>query len=224
MPGIGLALWSSETPASPGGFQAKVFLQAAPNPSTGLPLPGNFLEELRRQFASIEEAGDATPARAIQAFQTCDVLVFLCHGKIDGTPYLELAPPTPGGRLTIRDLDAMPSADRVQAVLLGACWTSLEVRHAAEQVEGFASMLLLKGVRAVLAGTGEIYIGLISEMAIAILANAHPAGSIAELARRVHKRQRNFREELIRNAAPNRQSLRHPWHWASLVFYGVPWI
>lgn len=199
------------------------FLQAAPNPLSGLQLPSSFLAQLRTQCASVAEAGDATPARALEALKSCDVLLFLCHGKIDGTPYLELAPSTKEGRLTIHHLDAMPPADRVQVVLLGACWTGLEVRHAAEQVEGLASMLLLKGVRAVLAGTGEIPIMLIASMAAPILVNAHTSGSIAELVQRIRQSQRRFRDELICVAAREGQSPPHPWHWASLAFHGVPW-
>jgi hypothetical protein len=214
LPGLGLALWSSGTPPISSESCAEVFLQAAPHPETGLHLSADFLNWLHAQPVQVIEGEAATPQRALETFRRCDALIFLCHGQTAETPFLQLAPPGPQGWLTSEALYGMLPADHVQVVMLGACWSGMEVRHASEDVEGLASVLLLKGVRAVLAGSGEIPVELIAHLT-AFLAGSRGAPSVADVARRIRESQREYKN--------GDKAVQHPWLWASIAFHGVPW-
>ncbi len=110
----------------------------------------------------------------------------------------------------------MPPSDHVRAVLLGACWTGLEAHNAAEDLGGLASILLLKGVQAVLAEVGLVPVNLLSCLADAVVA-ADPAVGLARQARSVLLDRRDALKREVTSTPV------HPVRWASVAFYGVPW-
>jgi hypothetical protein len=109
--------------------------------------------------------------------------------------------------------------EQTRVALLGGCWAGLEPRHAADDVGGLTSVLLRKGLRAVIAGTGRIPVEVIAEAAKglpALLPEASAAGTMAVVFRRqVAGHYQRMKRDSAR--AP------HPLEWAALVYYGLPW-
>lgn len=223
MPGLGLALWSSALQSPPATLDAEVFLQAAsPELPAGLMLPPQFIERFRGFRMPVSEGANATPWRVMEALQRRNLLIFLCHGEVDVTAYLQLYPPGTEGRLTTPYLDHLPPVDHVALVMLGCCWGGIEVLQAAEQAEGLTSTLLLKGVRSVISGIGMIPIGLIAETAAAVLTTLKTLGRNGESVRALRNAQLRVRNEPAARGTNFRRH-HHPWNWAALTYHGVPW-
>jgi hypothetical protein len=220
LPGLGPALWlgtahDRDRPIA----RVEVFLRRAPRSPGGLVLPDELVGQLRRDPFHLVEGAHATPERALQAFQNSDCLIFLCHGQGGDRPGLELARTAqhPTGRLRVTDLERMPPVERARVVVLGACWSGLEARHAAEDVEGLTGVLFLKGVQAVLAGLGWVPVPLIEVAVNAVVRGLRQGGTSAELARQ-------FRHDLLRFRAQlgGIDGGTSP-IWSSFLFHGVPW-
>jgi hypothetical protein len=196
-----------------------VFVRRAPRSPGGLQLPETLAHRLRQEPFHLSEGAHATPERALDAFRQSDCLIFLCHGQGGDRPGLELARTAqyPTGRLTVTDLEGMPPGTRAQVVVLGACWSGLEVRYAAEDVEGLTGVLFLKGVHAVLAGLGWVPVPLIEVAVNAVVRGLEQGGTSAEVARQLRHHLMGFRAQLGGTAGVASAC------WASFLFHGVPW-
>jgi hypothetical protein len=218
LPGLGPALWLGTAPDRdcPVG-RAEAFLRRAPRSPGGLRLPDGLVNRLRREPFHLIEGPYATPERALQAFREGDCLVFLCHGRGGDRPGLELARTAehPTGRLTVTDLEAMPPAERAWVVVLGACWSGLEARHAAEDVAGLTGVLFLKGVHAVLAGLGWVPVPLIEIAVDAVVRGLGRGRTSADLALQLRHDLLAFRDRQGPQAAAA--------CWSAFLFHGVPW-
>jgi hypothetical protein len=220
LPGLGPALWLGTAPDRDRPVsRAEVFVRRAPRSPGGLQLPDALVHRLRHEPFRLTEGAHATPERALQAFGESDCLIFLCHGQGGDRPGLELARTAqhPTGRLTVTDLEGMPPETRARVLVLGACWSGLEARQAAEDVEGLTGILFLKGVQAVLAGLGWVPVPLIEVAVDAVIRGLGKGGASAELAQQ-------FRHDLLRFRARfgGTADGASPC-WSSFLFHGVPW-
>lgn len=223
LPNFGLAIWQTERSASTASKSdgKAILVQAFPDPPTGLRIRKDLLAGLRKLDTHLSEGGAATPETAIESLQRCGFVAILCHGRLDAGVYLELSPVGDKGRLTAARLDSMPSVDDVRGVLLGACWTGLQIQHAAEGAVGLAGLLLLKGVKAVFAGNGciPIPIELIARVAQSLVDLEQDDSSAYSAATTLQQVQRSFRDGLKGNGG----LVVHPWMWSSIAIHGVPW-
>jgi hypothetical protein len=101
--------------------------------------------------------------------------------------------------------------------VLGACWSGLEARHAAEDVEGLTGVLFLKGVQAVLAGLGWVPVPLIEFAVDAVIRGLGQGKTSAELAREFRHNLLRFRAQFSGTADGASPC------WSSFLFHGVPW-
>jgi hypothetical protein len=107
-------------------------------------------------------------------------------------------------------------------VFLGACESGLEAVHAAEQVDGFASLLLLKGVQGVFASPGmqPVPVLLIEAVTAAIAEAVSTSATLGRVIQKVREAQLGLRKWLQEDSDSYEI---HPLQWAGITFYGIPW-